>query len=55
LTGRLGDGLCAKATAGIHMIGEHAGTHKVLTTVFIDKNERRSANQGVMCLTPSQV
>ena len=29
LTGSLGEGLCAKATAAIKMIGEHAGTHKV--------------------------
>jgi len=55
LAGRLGEGLCAKATAAINMNGEHAGTHKVLTLVYIDKNEWRSANQEVMSLTPSQV
>jgi len=55
LTGRLGEGLCAIATAAKDMIGEHKGTHKFLTTVFIDKNEWRSASQEVMSLTPNQI
>jgi len=53
LTARLGEGLCAKATAAINMIGEHAGTHTVFTTNSIDKNEWQSVNQGVLRWTPS--